>query len=38
MVHVYPNVVISMENGSNHHKTPTTQPISFPFVAMKTFF
>ena len=34
MVHVNPNVVTSMGNGSNPHKTPTTQPFSFIFVAV----
>jgi hypothetical protein len=38
MVYVNPNVVISMgkwwENGLNPHKTLTTQPFSFNFVAM----
>ena len=33
-MHVSPNVVISTGNGSNPHKTPTTQPFSFIFVAM----
>jgi hypothetical protein len=34
MVHVNSNVVISMENGSNPHKAPNTQPFSFISVAM----
>ena len=37
MVHVSPNVVISMENGSNPRNTPTTQPFSIIFVAMIFF-
>jgi hypothetical protein len=37
MVRVDPDVVTSWENGSNPHKTPTTQPFSFIFVAMIFF-
>jgi hypothetical protein len=38
MVLVNPNVVdFPWGNGSNPHKTPTTQPFSFIFVAMKFF-
>jgi hypothetical protein len=34
MVHVKPNVVISMGKGLNPHKTPTAQPFSFIIVAV----
>jgi hypothetical protein len=37
MVHVNPNVVISMGKWLKSHKTPTTQPFSFIFVAMIFF-
>jgi hypothetical protein len=37
MVHVNPDVVTSWGNSSNPHKTPTTQPFSFIFVAIIFF-